>query len=42
MALRLLNKIAIVNGKKGLNVDLERSTWTEEWKDKNRKYKDLF
>ncbi|EAR91653.2 MFS transporter (macronuclear) [Tetrahymena thermophila SB210] len=41
-ALRMLNKIAIVNGKKSLNVDLERSTWNEEWKEKNRKYKDLF
>lgn len=38
----MLNKIAIVNGKKSLNVDLERSSWTEEWKDKGRKYKDLF
>jgi len=32
----------LINGKRNLNIDLERSVWTEEWRDKSRRYKDLF
>lgn len=37
-----MNKIAAINSKPMLNIDLERSSWTEESRNQHRKYRDLF
>ncbi len=41
-ALRMLNYIAQMNEKKLLNIDLERSVWSEESKVRKLRYFDLF